>query len=110
MYECPEECGSTTFEQIITQAETVHVDEAGDPRDIRQHDWVDVERVICDDCGAEVHCEEQKVYAVVVHPPDTTSDVVNVYSDRETAENEAEEIRSEDQRIGVAVKQYEVSR
>lgn len=110
MYECPEECGSTTFEQEIIQAETVHVDEAGDLHHIRQHDWREVERVICDECGAEVHCEEQDVYAVVVHPPDTTSDVVNVYGDREKAENEAEELRSEDQRIDVAVKQYEVSR
>lgn len=110
MYECPEECGSTTFEQVITQAETVHVDEAGDPRHFRQHDWVDVERVICDDCGAEVHCEERKVYAVMVHPPDTTSGLADLYGSREAAENEADEIREQDDRTEVAVMEYEVSR
>lgn len=52
--------------------------------------------------------ETLDVYAVVVHPPDTTSDVVNVYADREKAKTEADDLRSEDQRIEVAVKQYEV--
>jgi len=53
--------------------------------------------------------ESHDVYAVVVHPPESTSDVVNVYGDREKAEAEVENLRSDNQQIAVAVKAYEVT-
>jgi hypothetical protein len=77
----------------------VHIDVNGDPVN---------KRITCCECGAVVHTEAQDVYAVVAHPPDTTSDVANVYADRETAEEIADELRSEEQGIAVDVKQYEV--
>lgn len=54
MYECPNDCGSTTFEQTVKQAETVHVDEGGSPEYFESHDHVDVLSVECAECGAEV--------------------------------------------------------
>ena len=58
MYSCPNACGSNSFEQIITMAESVTVDDAGDLRDIKAHNWHDVERVICEGCGAEVNSDD----------------------------------------------------
>jgi hypothetical protein len=48
------------------------------------------------------------VYAVVVHPPDATSSVANVYADREAAEQARRELRSERQGIDVAIEEYRV--
>ena len=78
MYECPDNCGSNSFEQIITMAETVTVDEAGDPRDIRQHNWNDVERVICEGCGAEVMAETVKGSRTFIVHPDGTGEIYNL--------------------------------
>lgn len=54
MYQCPNGCGSTTFQQTVTQVETVHVDGAGDPFRFEPHGHVDVFDVECAECGAEV--------------------------------------------------------
>lgn len=48
------------------------------------------------------------VYAVVVHPPDATSYVANVYADREAAAQVRGELRSERQGIDVAIEEYGV--
>jgi hypothetical protein len=109
MYECPNRCGSTSFTQQVVQRETVEADGSGGVLHIDVDSDPVVKRLMCDGCGAEVHSASLDVYAVVVHPPDTTSDVVNVYADQERAETVADELRSEEQGIEVAVKQYEVA-
>jgi len=110
MYECPDGCGSTTFQQQVLQRETVETDGSGGVVHIDVNGDPITMRVTCCKCGALVHTEAQNVYAVVVHPPDTTSDVINVYAGREKADQVADELRSEEQGIEAAVKQYEVVR
>lgn len=52
--------------------------------------------------------EPTTVYAIMVHPPDTTSGIEDIYADRDTAETEANAIHEQDDRIEVAVMPYEV--
>lgn len=55
MYECRNmDCESMTFEQVVVQVETVHVDEAGQPAYIESDDIVETREVKCAGCGTEV--------------------------------------------------------
>lgn len=107
-YECPNECGSDSFTQTVIQQETVIADENGGALHIDPTGDPVLTQLVCDGCDAEIHRESRPVYAVVVHPPDTTSDVVNVYADEERADEIADKLRSDEQGIEAAVKQYEV--
>lgn len=54
MYQCPNDCGSTTFLQVVEQDETVHADGNGDPLFVEPRGHVETHHVECADCGAEV--------------------------------------------------------
>lgn len=49
------------------------------------------------------------VYAVVVHPADTTSYVANIYTDRSRAEHTRDELQSDRQGVDVEIEQYAVN-
>jgi hypothetical protein len=108
MYKCPNACGSKEFVQSFEQTETVHLNEHGDPVHFEQHEQGPITFVECAECGTTIDTESLDVYVVVVHPADTASDVVNVYTNEKRAEQVADELRSEEQSIEAAVKQYEV--
>jgi hypothetical protein len=57
MYECPNDCGSTTFVQLVKQQETVEVDDGGQPMHIDPNGNPVVEDLKCAECGAEVETD-----------------------------------------------------
>jgi hypothetical protein len=55
MYECPNECGSQKFYQIVEQSEVVDVGEGGEVEYIEPDGhYVETKRIECAECGAEV--------------------------------------------------------
>lgn len=75
MYECPDGCGSRMFHQTVTQRETVHVDDSGDPFNIEADSHIETKSVECAECGATVIEDDQRTF--IVHP-DGTGEIYNL--------------------------------
>jgi hypothetical protein len=73
VYECPNGCGSTTFDQITWQGETVYVNENGEPLVFEEVGEPEIKRVECGECGAVV---EDNTRTFLVHP-DGTGEIYN---------------------------------
>lgn len=56
-YECS--CGSNTFTQEVTQFETVHTDDNGEPEQIEKNGEAVVHKVECCECGKVIQSGEE---------------------------------------------------
>jgi len=54
VYECPNDCGSTTFDQITEDGDVVYVNEKGEGLAFEEAEESAIVRVECAKCGAEV--------------------------------------------------------
>ena len=74
-YACPNDCGSTTFVQIVRQQETVTVTEDGEPLSTEVDTVPDVQHLQCAECGKAI--VEETIRTFIVHP-DGTGEIYNL--------------------------------